>query len=108
MALALAGLAGVGLDGETVARLCQRAENECVGAACGIMDQFVALHGRAGQALLLDCRSLSFTPIPLPPSTRLVVCNTMVKHAIAAGQYNARRRECEAAGMYLVRTSAIR
>ena len=97
VALALAGLAGVRLDGETVARLCQRAENECVGAACGIMDQFVALHGRAGHALLLDCRSLTFTPLPLPPHMRLVVCNTMVKHAIAAGEYNARRRECEAA-----------
>jgi galactokinase len=61
------------------------------------MDQFVALQGRAGHALLLDCRSLGFTLVPLPRTMRLVVCNTMVKHAIAAGEYNARRRECDAA-----------
>lgn len=97
MASALTGLAGQRLDGATLARLCQQAENECVGAACGIMDQFVALQGRAGHALLLDCRSLAFTLVPLPRTMRLVVCNTMVRHAIAAGEYNARRRECDAA-----------
>ncbi|HEY5027509.1 MAG TPA: galactokinase family protein, partial [Candidatus Angelobacter sp.] len=39
-----------------LALLCQRAENEFVGARCGIMDQFVSCHGRAGSAMLLDCR----------------------------------------------------
>src|SRR5207244_3533062 len=77
--------------------LCQKAENEFVGARCGIMDQFVSLHGRAGHALLLDCRSLQYELVPIPDSVKLVICNTMVKHELATGEYNRRRAECEEA-----------
>jgi len=75
--------------------LCQRAENEFVGARCGIMDQFVSCHGRAGSAMLLDCRSLDFQLLPLPPKVHLVICNTMVKHELGSSEYNIRRNECE-------------
>jgi galactokinase len=78
-----------------LALLCQRAENEFVGARCGIMDQFVSCHGRAGSAMLLDCRSLDFQLLPLPPKVRLVICNTMVKHELGSSEYNIRRNECE-------------
>ena len=73
----------------------QRAENEFVGMRCGIMDQFIACHGAAGHALLLDCRSLAWRLVPIDPKARLVICNTMVRHAHAAGEYNLRRRDCE-------------
>jgi galactokinase len=96
-AKALLASAGASMDSVALARLCQRAENEFVGARVGIMDPFVALHGRAGHALLLDCRSLDYSPVPLPAGVRLVVANTMVKHALAAGEYNKRRADCEAA-----------
>jgi galactokinase len=78
-----------------LALLCQRAENEFVGARCGIMDQFIACHGRPGHAIMLDCRSLDYTAIPLPANTALVICNTMVKHSIAGGEYNLRRAQCD-------------
>lgn len=78
-----------------VARLCQRAENEYVGAACGIMDQFIACCGAANHALLLDCRSLSFRLAHIPENLSLVICNTMVKHSHAGGEYNTRRAEVE-------------
>jgi galactokinase len=78
-----------------LAQLCQRAENEFVGMRCGIMDQFMACHGVAGHAILLDCRSLDFSVLPLDPDISLVACNTMVKHELATGEYNARRAECE-------------
>ena len=83
------------IDRMELARLCQKAENEFVGARCGIMDQFIACHGRASNALLLDCRSLEFRPVKLPHGIQLVICNTMVKHEIASGEYNRRRTECE-------------
>jgi galactokinase len=35
--------------------------------------------------------------VPLPLDLRLVVCNTMVKHELAGGEYNARRADCEQA-----------
>jgi galactokinase len=93
---ALLGLAGREMDMKEVALLCQRAENEFVGARCGIMDQFVASHGRRDHALLLDCRSLEYRLLPLRRDARLVICNTMVRHSVAYGEYNQRRAECEA------------
>ncbi len=78
-----------------LALLCQRAENEFVGARVGIMDQFVSATGRFGHALMLDCRSLDYELLPLPQGVPLVICNTGVKHKLADGEYNVRRRECE-------------
>jgi galactokinase len=34
--------------------------------------------------------------LPLPDDAALAICNTMVKHSIAKGEYNQRRAECEA------------
>ncbi|HVQ37251.1 MAG TPA: galactokinase [Pyrinomonadaceae bacterium] len=93
---ALLGNLGLTITPVEIAKLCQRAENEFVGMRCGIMDQFVSCCGHAGQALMLDCRSLEFELLPLPPDARLVICNTMVSHSLAAAEYNTRRAECEA------------
>jgi len=82
-------------DRQRLALACQRAENEFVGARCGIMDQFVACHGKADHLLMLDCRSLEHRFLRVPENVRVVICNTMVKHANAAGEYNTRRAECE-------------
>jgi len=97
VALALLGVSGFEADRLEVARLAQRAEHEYAGARCGLMDQFTACFGRAGHTMLLDCQSLAYRAVPLPNSTRLVVANTMVKHELAAGEYNLRRADCEEA-----------
>ena len=86
---------GCAVDRTELAQLCQKAENEFVGARCGIMDQFIACRGKASFALLLDCRSLEFQLAQLPAGIQLVICNTMVKHELASGEYNRRRAECE-------------
>jgi galactokinase len=83
------------IDRTELALTCQRAENEFVGARCGIMDQFVSVHGQAGCALMIDCRSLEQEVLRIPTGIRLVVCNTMVKHEHSDGEYNARRSQCE-------------
>jgi galactokinase len=92
---ALLRQSGCTVNRTELAQLCQKAENEFVGARCGIMDQFIACHGKASFALLLDCRSLDFQAAQLPPGVQLVVCNTMVKHELASSEYNRRRAECE-------------
>jgi len=94
-ALALMSLSGASLPLPEVAKLCRQAENNFVGARVGIMDQFVSCMGKAGRAILLDCRSLEFKLVPIPRGIRLVVCNTTVKHELANGTYNLRREECE-------------
>ncbi|MGD0942088.1 MAG: galactokinase [Terracidiphilus sp.] len=96
-ALAVLSLTGASYPGPVLARLCQRAENEFVGANCGIMDQFISANGKANHALLLDCRDLSYKLAPIPPGIALVIANTMVKHSIAGGDYKTRRAESEAA-----------
>jgi galactokinase len=102
-ALALMSLDGKKLPLPEVAKLCRRAENEFVGARVGIMDQFVSCMGKAGHALLLDCRSLEFQFAPIPSGVELVVCNTMVKHDLATGAYNQRREECEEGVRYFAK-----
>jgi galactokinase len=94
-AFALVSLSKADISRRQIALLCQRAENEFVGAHVGIMDPFVSAHGRRGHALKLDCRSLEYELLPLPESVSLVICDTGVKHQLAGGEYNARRRECE-------------
>jgi len=92
------------LDLTDLARVCQRAEQEFAGVRCGIMDQMVACRGRAQHSLMLDTRSLEYELLPLPDNVRVVVCNTMVKHSLATGEYNNRRSECESAVRMLGRS----
>jgi galactokinase len=101
-ALALCSAAGIALDSRRLALLCQKAENEFVGVSCGIMDQYISVHAQAGHAILLDCRALEHTQLPLDPETvRVVVCNTNVKHSLENSAYNSRRAACEKAAAIL-------
>ena len=85
------------MDAFRLARLCQRAENAYVGVQSGLMDQFAESCGVAGSAVLLDCRSHDWRPIPLPTDVALVVCHTgSLRHLDGSG-YNLRRSQCEAA-----------
>ena len=102
-ACALVANSGLQIDARDLALLCQKAENEFVGARVGIMDQFVSLFGQAQKALMLDCRSLEFELLPLPDNIRLIICNTMVKHELASSAYNERRAQCEAGVKHLAK-----
>ena len=95
-ALGLTDISGEQIDRLQLAKICQQAENEFVGARTGLMDQFIACFGKADHAVLLDCRSFESQALPLPKDVKLVVCNTMVKHELASSEYNARREQCEA------------
>jgi len=102
-AMALLAHAGKELPLEKVATLCRRAENEYVGAKSGIMDQFAVAGCVANRAMLLDCRSLGYELLPLPDQVRVVICNSMVKHAVATGEYGDRSAEVEAGQAVLQR-----
>jgi galactokinase len=94
-AVAMLAHSGLTLSAKEIALLCQRAENDYVHSPCGIMDQFVVTAGHPGHAMLLDTRALTYDLLPLFPCTHIVVCNSMVKHSIATGEYGVRRREVE-------------
>ena len=84
-----------GLTTERLALLCQSAEHR-VGVRCGIMDQFISLHGRAGHAIVLDCRDLSYEAVPLPADrAKVVIIDSGVRRKLTSGAYNQRRSQCE-------------
>lgn len=101
VALALVSFDGDSVQGEALAKACRAAEAEFVGLQCGIMDQFVAVFGREGHALLLDCRTLEHRLIALPEGVELVLVNSGVRHELALTAYNERRRECHEAARRL-------
>ena len=84
-----------------MARHCQAAEHEFLDSRCGIMDSLISLRAEADHALLIDCRKLSMTGVPMPPDAALVVVDSRIRHTHAGGQYNDRRSECEAAAQAL-------
>jgi len=94
-AFAVLGATSFDLPLEQIAQLCRSAENTFVGANVGIMDQFVSCCGAQDHAVMIDCRSLQYTLAPIPPDVRIVICNSMVKHSVAGGEYNTRRAEIE-------------
>ena len=95
MAYAFQVIGGFDLDGVTRALLCQKAENDFVGMNCGIMDQFIVSLGQRGHALLIDCRSLEYTPVPIPSGCDVVICDTKKRRGLVDSEYNRRREECE-------------
>ncbi len=90
-------LCGRSLQSSDKALLCQQAEHTFAGVPCGIMDQFAVAHGRAGHAMLLDCRSREVRHVALPESLAVIVIDSGVKHSLADGEYAVRRRECASA-----------
>lgn len=103
-ATALNALFDFGLDKMSLAKIGQLAEHNYAGVHCGIMDQFASLHGKAGQAMQLDCHSLEFKYFPLELNDyELILADTKVKHSLAASEYNRRRYDCEE-GVMILRT----
>jgi galactokinase len=97
VARAMSASAGTPWNAPQMARIAQRAENEFVGVASGIMDQFASAASIAGSALLLDCRSLETRPVPVPPAASIVVMDTGVRRSLKGSEYNERRAACEQA-----------
>ena len=97
---AFAAVSGFPFDGVEMARLGRKAENEWVGAMTGVMDQMISANGKAGFALLIDCRDLTMTNIPLPDKTAVLVMDTTTRHDHTDSGYNERRESCERAAAF--------
>lgn len=99
--LALAALAGqADFDRTRLALIGQRAEHLFAGCQCGIMDQLVSARAVAGAALLIDCRSLECTPVPLPADVAVMIVHSGIARGLVDGEYNLRRQQCEAAARH--------
>lgn len=83
------------LNGTELALNGQQAENDFVGCQCGIMDQLISALGEKDHALLIDCRSLTTTAVPLPAGAAVIIINTNFKRTLVGSEYNTRREQCE-------------
>ncbi len=81
-----------------LAKFGQISENEYNGCNSGIMDQFASALGKKDNAIFLDTASLEYEYVPLNmKNEKIVITNSKVKHKLAGGSYNDRRRESEEA-----------
>lgn len=88
------------------ALLCQKAEHEFAEVPCGIMDQFISVMGRSGTALLIDCRSMQETAIPISdPDVAVIITNSNVKRSLAQSAYAERLEQCRSAAKALGKSS---
>jgi galactokinase len=94
--MALFRTAGRDTDPTRIAQLAQTSEIEAVGTNCGIMDQLVSARGQAGNALMIDCRSLDCHPVPLPEGLAIMIVHSGISRGLVEGAYNERRAQCEA------------
>ena len=96
------------LDPLRLATLCQEAENQVVGAPCGIMDQVVVAMGTPGSILPILCRPASVrAPVALPPEAEVVGWPTGAEHDVSGRPYR-RARAAAFMGKALVEASTAR
>jgi galactokinase len=96
IATTLAAVADWALPARELAAACRTAEERATGVAGGIMDQLTSLCGRAGHALLIDCRSLEIRYVLLPDHIAVLAVNSGISRTLAGSEYAERRRACEA------------
>ena len=106
-ARAFGAVTGFAWEAVKMAQIGQQAEREWVGVNCGIMDQMISAMGRAGHALLMDCRSLKTELVPLPPDMAIVVLDTATRRGLVDSAYNERRQQCNMAARFF-RVPALR
>ena len=96
IARAFAAAGGRVWDPTAAASAAQRADNEWVGIRSGIMDQLTSAAAIAGSALLIDCRTLDITPVPVPSGTAVVILDTGTRRDLRTSAYNERQQQCAA------------
>jgi galactokinase len=101
VALALCHSAAFELPPLELALAARHAERIASGVPLGIMDQLASVAGRAEHALLIDCRSLEVTPVPLPPELAVLAVHSGMPRVLADSAYAERRAACEAAAARL-------
>jgi galactokinase len=90
------------LDPIDLAKVGQAVENRYIGVNSGLMDQLAAVLGRRNAALLIDCRSLDWRPVPLPLERYCVVAiDSGSPRRLGRSAYNERRAECESVVLVL-------
>ncbi len=95
-AFALNDIYGLNIDKKELVKVGQMTEHNYVGVKCGIMDQFASLFGKEGHLIKLDCSTMEYEYVPFnPKGYKVVLLDSVVKHALVGSPYNDRRLSCE-------------
>jgi len=100
------------VTGVSKALRCQQAEHTFAHNPCGIMDQYISSMGKAGNLLLIDCRSQNYQLIPFGSSSSssngpvVLVTNSNIKHNLAESEYPVRVKQCKEAVAILKKTNS--
>lgn len=97
---AFEAVSGFEIAPAALAKLGQWVENVWLGLGSGIMDQMISASGKAGSALLIDCRSLEAQSLPLPTGTAVAILDTGTRRGLVGSEYNTRRQQCEEAAAF--------
>jgi galactokinase len=95
---AMSSLGSWEMDRIEMAQAARSIESDFIGVPVGIMDQMAIGLCQPRSALLIDCRSLETTNVPLNLDTHalsLVIVNSGISRDLADSAYGKRRKECE-------------
>jgi galactokinase len=92
---ALATLLDLDLTPRDIALVGWRAENEFVGVASGIMDQFASALAARGSALHVWCDTAEVEQVPMADA--VLIFDTAAQRSLRGSAFNTRRAECEQA-----------
>ena len=93
--VSLAALVGESRPMEDLALLSWGVENEFVGVACGVMDQFASGLGEKGRALHLWADTLDTDQVTMKEA--VLIFDTVTPRSLRTSQFNQRRLECQGA-----------
>lgn len=80
------------LEASEIALLCQKVENEVVGAPCGVMDQITSACGEADRLLELLCQPAKLLgKVALPDDIAVWGLDSGVRHSVAGSDYGSVR-----------------
>lgn len=94
-------LLGISMDQKQKALLGVQVEHRYIGVRTGVMDQMISALGQKDHALLIDCRSLETTPIPIPQGVAIMTLDTGKRRQLVQSEYGKRREQCETAARLL-------
>ncbi len=92
VATAVAAASSVDISPEELAALCQRVENDVVGAPCGIMDQMTSACGKQDRLLQLLCQPGTIEDhVAVPAGYRFYGIDSGISHAVSGADYGTVR-----------------
>ena len=92
VAMAVAASSGVEISPTELAALCQRVENQVVGAPCGIMDQMTSACGKQDRLLQLRCQPGTIEGyVDVPSGFRFYGIDSGISHAVSGADYGTVR-----------------